>query len=78
MWRYGRGQPRMVSVGEAEARRKERRSEARRQGAETLKRRGLSAGKISMSASAAAGQGMRMSSEIWCYIVCYIMYHITL
>ena len=29
----------MVSVGEAEARRKERRSEARRQGAETLKRR---------------------------------------
>jgi len=39
MWRYGRGQPRMVSVGEAEARRKERMSEARRQGAETLKRR---------------------------------------
>ena len=28
---------------------------------------GLSAGMISMSASAAAGQGMRMSSEIWCY-----------
>jgi len=39
MWRYGRGQPRMVSVGEAESRRKEGMTEARRQGAETLKRR---------------------------------------
>ena len=39
MRQYGRGQPKLVSVGEAEARRKERASEARRQGAETLKRR---------------------------------------
>ena len=39
MWRYGRGQPRKVSVAVAEARRQERVSEARRQAAETAKRR---------------------------------------
>ena len=39
MWRYGRGQPRNVSVADAEARRRERVSEARRQAAETVKRR---------------------------------------
>ena len=38
-WRYGRGQPRKVSVAEAEARRRERVSEARQQAAETIKRR---------------------------------------
>ena len=38
MWRYGRGQPRKVSVADAEARRRERMSEARRQAAETVKR----------------------------------------
>jgi len=39
MWRYGRGQPRKVSVAEAEARRQERTSASRQQGAVTLKRR---------------------------------------
>ena len=39
MWRYGRGQPRKVSVGEAETRHKQRVSEARCQAAETMKRR---------------------------------------
>jgi hypothetical protein len=39
MWRYGRGQPRKVSVADAEARRQERISESRRQAAETVKRR---------------------------------------
>ena len=39
MWRYGRGQPRKVSVAEAEARRRERTSASRQQAAETLKRR---------------------------------------
>ena len=39
MWRYGRGQPRKASVAVAEARRQERVSEARRQAAETAKRR---------------------------------------
>jgi hypothetical protein len=39
MWRYGRGQPRKVSVEDAEARRQERLSEARRRSAETVKRR---------------------------------------
>lgn len=38
MWRYGRGQPRKVSVAEAEARRRGRVSEARQQAAETIKR----------------------------------------
>ena len=36
MWRYGRGQPRKVSVEDAEARRQERLSEARRRSAETV------------------------------------------
>ena len=44
MWGYGRGhrspgQPRKVSVAEAEARRRERTSASRQQAAETLKRR---------------------------------------
>ena len=39
MWRYGRGQPRKVSVAEAEARRQERTCARRQQAAETLKRR---------------------------------------
>ena len=39
MWRYGRGQPRKVSVAEAEAWRRERTSASRQQAAETLKRR---------------------------------------
>ena len=38
MWCYGKGQPRKVSVAEAEARRQERRSQARQQAAKTLKR----------------------------------------
>ena len=37
MWRCGRGQPRKVSVAEAEARRRERTSASRQQAAETLK-----------------------------------------
>jgi len=39
MWRYGRGQPRKVTVAEAEQRRKERLTEQRLRAAETLKRR---------------------------------------
>ena len=39
MWRYGRGQPRHVTVAEAEQRRKERTRDARRRAAATLKRR---------------------------------------
>ena len=39
MWRYGRGQPRHVTVEESEKRRKERTKDARRRAAETLKRR---------------------------------------
>ena len=38
-WRYGRGQPRKVTVAEAVQMRKERLAEARRRAAETLKRR---------------------------------------
>ena len=39
MWRYGRGQPRKVTVAEAEQRRKERLTEARKRAVQTLKRR---------------------------------------
>ena len=39
MWRYGRGQPRNVTVAVSEKRRKERTRDARRRAAETLKRR---------------------------------------
>lgn len=39
MWTYGRGQPRKVSVEEAEARRQQRVCDARQQAAETKKRR---------------------------------------
>jgi hypothetical protein len=39
MWRYGRGQPRHVTVAEAEMRRKERTKDARRRAAKTLKLR---------------------------------------
>ena len=39
LWRYGRGQPRKVSVAEAEARRHELLSQTREQVAKTLKRR---------------------------------------
>jgi len=39
MWRYGRGQPRKVTVAEAELRQKERTSERRRKAVETMKRR---------------------------------------
>ena len=39
MWRYGRGQPRKVTVAEVEARRLERRSQANQQAAKILKRR---------------------------------------
>jgi hypothetical protein len=39
MWRYGRGQPRHVTVAEAEQRRKERTRDARRRAAATLKLR---------------------------------------
>ena len=37
MWRYGRGQPRKVTVAEAEQRRKERLTEARKRAVQTLK-----------------------------------------
>ncbi len=39
MWWYGRGQPRHVTVAEAEQRHKERTSDAQRKAAATLKRR---------------------------------------
>jgi hypothetical protein len=39
MWRYGRGQPRKVSVAETMQRRKERVNAARQRAAETMKRR---------------------------------------
>lgn len=39
MWSYGRGQPRKVSVQDAEARRQQRLCDARQQAAETKKRR---------------------------------------
>jgi hypothetical protein len=39
MWHYGRGQPRKVTMAEAERRRKERTSEQRRKAVETMERR---------------------------------------
>ena len=39
MWRYGRGQPRRVTVAEAELQRKAAISDARRRAADTMKRR---------------------------------------
>jgi len=39
MWRYGRGQPRKVSVQDAEQRRRERLTKARKRAVQTLKRR---------------------------------------
>jgi hypothetical protein len=39
LWRYGRGQPRTMSIDEAEAARQDRISEARRRAEETKKRR---------------------------------------
>ena len=64
------GQPlaRLESVSEAEARRKEHMSEARRQGAETLKRHRAERGDDFYE------RKMRMSSEICRYIKSYIIY----
>ena len=45
MWRYGRGQPRKVTVAEAEQRRRERLSESRKRAVQTLKRRREERGK---------------------------------
>jgi hypothetical protein len=39
MWRYGRGQPRKITVEEAEQRRRERLTDARKRAVQTLKRR---------------------------------------
>ena len=39
MWRYGRGQPRKVTVEQAEQRRRERTHERSQRAAETMKRR---------------------------------------
>ena len=39
MWRYGRGQPHKITVEEAEQRRRERLTEARKRAVQTLKRR---------------------------------------
>ena len=45
LWRYGRGQPRTMSIDEAEAARQDRISEARRRAEETKKRRREAAGR---------------------------------
>ena len=45
LWRYGRGQPRTMSIDEAEAARQNRISEARRRAEETKKRRREAAGR---------------------------------
>ena len=77
MWQYGRGQPRLVSVSEAEARsarRKERMSEARRQGAETLKRRRAERGNdfYERQRSRQSGQGKEDEQwNLWPYSMLY-------
>ena len=73
MWRYGRGQPRRVTVGEAELQRKAAISDARTRAAETLKRRKTSEGRITTAEDPRKRvRDLPRIENLRCYIASYI------
>ena len=86
MWRYGRGQPRRITVAEAELQRKAAISDARRRAADFMERRRDERGEDYYRQPAAGDgaasdfQSVVLYSRLYtilystCYIECYITY----
>ena len=70
---YGRGQPRKISVAEAEARRQEQQSQANPQAAKTLKRRREEPGMSFTSVCTAARLQRQMGSKFG--VLKHVIYH---